>query len=138
MHLQKGQLVRSKAGRDRKRTFAVLAQEGQLLLLSDGATRPLAHPKRKKLMHLTPTATVLHSEALTDDQQLREAIAAYDGASEDELFEAAAEAAAQGAEDSKNFVSKFGRAKSYGAKTIGTPDAGAVSMACFFRGLARK
>ena len=79
MHLQKGQLVRSKAGRDRKRTFAVLAQEGQLLLLSDGATRPLAHPK--KLMHLTPTATVLHSEALTDDQQLREAIAAYDAAS---------------------------------------------------------
>ena len=67
-----------------------------------------------------------------------EAIAAYDGASEDELFEAAAEAAAQGAEDSKNFVSKFGRAKSYGAKTIGTPDAGAMSMACFFRGLARK
>ena len=64
MHLQKGQLVRSKAGRDRKRTFAVLAQEGQLLLLSDGATRPLAHPTRKKLMHLTPTATVLHSEAL--------------------------------------------------------------------------
>ncbi len=43
----------------------------------------------------------------------------------------------QGAENSKNFVSKFGRAKSYGAKTIGTPDAGAVSMACFFRGLAR-
>lgn len=81
MHLQKGQLVRSKAGRDRKRTFAVLAQEGQLLLLSDGATRPLAHPKRKKLMHLTPTATVLHSEALTDDQQLREAIAAYDAVS---------------------------------------------------------
>ena len=39
MHLQKGQLVRSKAGRDRKRTFAVLAQEGQLLLLCDGATR---------------------------------------------------------------------------------------------------
>ena len=70
MHLQKGQLVRSKAGRDRKRTFAVLAQEGQLLLRSDGATRPLAHPKRKKLMHL-----------LTDDQQLREAIAAYDAAS---------------------------------------------------------
>ena len=66
------------------------------------------------------------------------AIAAYDGASEDELFSAAAQAAAQGAENSKNFVSKFGRAKSYGAKTIGTPDAGAMSMACSFRGLARK
>ena len=67
-----------------------------------------------------------------------EAIAAYDGDSEDALFEAAAQAAAQGAENSKNFVSKFGRAKSYGTKTIGTPDAGAMSMACFFRGLARK
>ena len=66
-----------------------------------------------------------------------EAIAAYDGDSEDALFEAAAQAAAQGAENSKNFVSKFGRAKSYGTKTIGTPDAGAMSMACFFRGLAR-
>ena len=30
-----------------------------------------------------------------------------------------------------------GRAKSYGARTIGTPDAGAVSMACFFHGLAK-
>ena len=66
-----------------------------------------------------------------------EAIAAYEGDSEDALFAAAAEAAAQGAENSKNFVSKFGRAKSYGTKTIGTPDAGATSMACFFRGLAQ-
>ena len=66
-----------------------------------------------------------------------EAIAAYEGDSEDALFAAAAEAAAQGAENSKNFVSKFGRAKSYGTKTIGTPDAGATSMAYFFQGLAR-
>lgn len=66
-----------------------------------------------------------------------EAIAAYEGADESGLFEAAARAAAQGAEDSKQFVSKFGRAKSYGEKTIGTPDAGAVSMSYFFQGLAR-
>ena len=66
-----------------------------------------------------------------------EAIAAYEGADENRLFETAARAAAQGAEDSKQFVSKFGRAKSYGEKTIGTPDAGAVSMSYFFQGLAR-
>ena len=66
-----------------------------------------------------------------------EAIAAYEGDSEDELFAAAAKAAAEGAENSKNFVSKFGRAKSYGAKTIGTPDAGATSMSYFFQGLAQ-
>ena len=66
-----------------------------------------------------------------------EAIAAYAGDSADELFAAAAKAATEGAENSKNFVSKFGRAKSYGAKTIGTPDAGATSMSYFFQGLAR-
>ena len=66
-----------------------------------------------------------------------QAIAAYAGADEDGLFAAAAQAAAQGAEDSRQFVSKFGRAKSYGAQTIGTPDAGAVSMSYFFQGLAR-
>ena len=66
-----------------------------------------------------------------------EAIAAYAGDSADELFAAAAKAAAEGAENSKNFVSKFGRAKGYGTKTIGTPDAGATSMSYFFQGLAR-
>lgn len=66
-----------------------------------------------------------------------QAIAAYSGGNEDELFAAAAQAAAAGAEASKNFVSKFGRAKSYGEKTIGTPDAGAMSMSRFFQGLAR-
>ena len=65
------------------------------------------------------------------------AIAAYPGESEAELFTLAAQAAEEGAENSKNFVSKFGRAKSSGARTIGTPDAGAVSMACFFHGLAK-
>lgn len=66
-----------------------------------------------------------------------EAIAAYTGNDEQELFDAAAEAATRGAEASKQFVSKFGRAKSYGTQTIGTPDAGATSMAYFFRGLAQ-
>ena len=66
-----------------------------------------------------------------------EAVAAYAGADEAGLFAAAAQAAAAGAENSKNFVSKFGRAKSYGTQTIGTPDAGAMSMSYFFQGLAQ-
>lgn len=55
---------------------------------------------------------------------------------EEEIFRAAAQAALEGAEASRNFVSKFGRARSYGEATIGTPDAGAVSMSRFFAGLA--
>lgn len=67
-----------------------------------------------------------------------QAIAAYSGSDEVELFTLAAQAAQEGAENSKNFVSKFGRAKSYGEQTIGTPDAGATSMALFFQGLAQQ
>ena len=67
-----------------------------------------------------------------------EAIASYVGDSVSELFSVAAEAAKKGAENSKNFVSKFGRAKTFGTKTIGTPDAGATSMAKFFEGLAKE
>ena len=64
------------------------------------------------------------------------AIAAYQGQEAGGLFEAAAKAAQAGDEASKGFVAKYGRAKSYKEQTIGTPDAGAVSMAYFFRGLA--
>ena len=63
--------------------------------------------------------------------------AAYAGDSESELFDVAAAAAHEGSEASKQFVSKFGRAKSYGEQTIGTPDAGATSMAYFFKGLSK-
>lgn len=52
-----------------------------------------------------------------------------------EILKAAKEAAAQGAKDSENYVSKFGRARSYKEQTIGTPDAGAMSTSLFFAGL---
>lgn len=60
------------------------------------------------------------------------------GETTDEAFQAAAEAAAEGARSTKDCVSKFGRARSYGEATLGTPDAGAVSMSYFFAGLAKK
>lgn len=53
------------------------------------------------------------------------------------ILEAAAQAAQEGAKASEQFVSKFGRARSYKEQTIGTPDAGAASTALFFRGLAQ-
>ena len=52
------------------------------------------------------------------------------------VFAAAAEGAEAGARASEGFASKFGRARSYGDATIGTPDAGAVSTSLFLRGLA--
>lgn len=57
------------------------------------------------------------------------------GMTVEEVLGAAAVAAAAGAKASENFVSKFGRARSYGDKTLGTPDAGALSCALLFQGL---
>lgn len=68
-----------------------------------------------------------------------EAAQACDAAEDDAaaVFAAAAEAAEAGAQASEGFASKFGRARSYGDATIGTPDAGAVSTSLFLRGLAQ-
>lgn len=65
------------------------------------------------------------------------AVAAARAAQDDclSVLEAAREAAAKGAKDSEQYVSKFGRARSYKEQTIGTPDAGAVSTSLFFMGL---
>jgi len=52
-----------------------------------------------------------------------------------DILSAAAKAAAQGAATTENFASKFGRARSYGEKTIGTPDTGAISTSLLFQGL---
>ena len=80
MYFVKGRLVRSKAGRDSGRTLAVLAVDGQMLLLADGKLRTLARPKRKKRRHVAPTATVLENALMESDQLLSGAIAAYDAA----------------------------------------------------------
>ena len=65
-----------------------------------------------------------------------EAAQAAEGSPRDVLLAAAA-AAEAGAVASEQFVSKFGRARSYKEQTIGTPDAGAVSTSLFIRGLAQ-
>ncbi|MBS6954781.1 MAG: DAK2 domain-containing protein [Enterocloster asparagiformis] len=65
------------------------------------------------------------------------AVAAAEAAQGDcaAILEAAKEAAARGAKESEQYISKFGRARSYKEQTIGTPDAGAVSTSLFFAGL---
>ncbi|MDR2801284.1 MAG: dihydroxyacetone kinase subunit L, partial [Desulfovibrio sp.] len=50
---------------------------------------------------------------------------------------AAADAASEGLRETENQVAKFGRARNYGEKTLGTPDAGAVSTALLFKGFQR-
>lgn len=51
------------------------------------------------------------------------------------MMDSAANAAMLGAETTKNFPARYGRAKFQGERTIGHPDPGAISMAYVFQGL---
>ncbi|MCL2575011.1 MAG: KOW domain-containing RNA-binding protein [Defluviitaleaceae bacterium] len=66
MDLQIGQIVYSKAGRDKGECFVVVATEGSFAHLVDGRNRPIERPKLKKRMHIQHTNTV--------DKQLAQAI----------------------------------------------------------------
>lgn len=52
-----------------------------------------------------------------------------------EMLKAAEQAAAQGVEDSKEYIAKFGRAKSLMERAIGHQDAGATSVWLIFQGM---
>ena len=98
---------------------------------------------RRMLGHALESLSEISKAKVGDKTMMDALIPATEAAlacqgSEDDIFAAAAKAALEGAEASRNFVSKFGRARSYGEATIGTPDAGAVSMSRFFAGLAEK
>ncbi|MCD8140990.1 MAG: DAK2 domain-containing protein [Planctomycetaceae bacterium] len=57
------------------------------------------------------------------------------GESVEAVLASAAAAADGGAAATAGFPAKFGRARSYGDATLGTPDVGALSAAMMFRGL---
>ncbi|VGO13746.1 PEP-dependent dihydroxyacetone kinase, ADP-binding subunit DhaL [Pontiella desulfatans] len=58
------------------------------------------------------------------------------GAEPKAAFEAAAVAASEGAEKTKGYVAKFGRARTMGERAIGHKDAGATSFALIFGAFA--
>ena len=70
MDIVKGSVVIAKAGRDKGRAFAVtdVISEREVLI-ADGKTRPLERPKRKNIIHLQATSTVI--DHVTTNRQLR-------------------------------------------------------------------
>ncbi len=84
MEIAKSDIVRSDAGRDKGKLFAVLAVEGEYLLLADGKGRKVEAPKRKKRRHVLFVASdatrlsekIKSSEKITNSE-LRRTLAAY-------------------------------------------------------------
>ena len=84
MEIAKSSIVRSDAGRDKGKLFAVLAEEGEYLLLADGKSRKVESPKRKKRKHVLFVAAdetrvsqkIISNEKVTNSE-LRRTLAAY-------------------------------------------------------------
>ena len=81
-----GDLVVSRAGRDKGRPFVVLRTEENYVYLADGDLRKLDRPKKKKRMHVKPypkkgTCRMELAEGLCD-ADFRKRIAALTAADE--------------------------------------------------------
>lgn len=85
MEIEKSNIVRSGAGRDKGRLFVVLGVEGEYLLLADGKYRKLESPKRKKRRHVlfvasqegTRLSGKIREERKISNSELRRTLAAY-------------------------------------------------------------
>ena len=78
MDICKGMLVYSKAGRDKGRLFIVLDTENDIVYLSDGETRHVENPKKKKIKHIMRTNTVIkHDFDDISDSDVKKAILDY-------------------------------------------------------------
>ena len=77
MEITRSNIVRSAAGRDKGKLFAVLAVEGKYLLLADGKSRKVESPKRKKRRHVLFVAADETRLSEKIKSELRRTLAAY-------------------------------------------------------------
>ncbi|MBA1336383.1 MAG: hypothetical protein HPY66_2818 [Firmicutes bacterium] len=54
-----GQVVKSRAGRDKDRYFVVIGCQEDFVILADGDLRKLDRPKKKKIKHVVKCSIVL-------------------------------------------------------------------------------
>ncbi len=66
MEFEAGNVVISKAGRDKGYFLAVIGEENGNILVADGKERPLERPKKKNPKHLQKTNYKIDLEQLTD------------------------------------------------------------------------
>ena len=77
MEIQKGSVVRSKAGRDKGIVFMVLSLDEDSAYIADGKKRKIEDPKRKKLKHLQGYNDILNIEGEITNSKVRKALAVY-------------------------------------------------------------
>jgi len=115
----------AKAAKDRTELgladFCAMLTEGLALVQQRGK----AEPGDKTMIDSLHPALVSLKQSLAEGRPLMEA------------FQSAAQAAQQGAEQTKNMIGKHGRAKYFKEKSIGFQDAGATTMAVIISTIAQ-
>ncbi|MGN1458138.1 MAG: KOW domain-containing RNA-binding protein [Acutalibacteraceae bacterium] len=77
MQFVKGMVVRSKAGHDKGSFFVVLKVENDIAYIIDGKSRTATKPKKKKLIHLSPTYTVLDEQSMETDSEILKTLSTF-------------------------------------------------------------
>ena len=84
MDIERSDIVKSIAGRDKGKFFFVIDEQGEFLMLADGKTRRLESPKRKKRKHTVfvgrsdcRVAEKIRSEEKVTNSELRRTLAVY-------------------------------------------------------------
>ena len=79
-----GRAVQSRQGRDAGRCFVILqVVDEQFVMMADGLTRKVDHPKKKKVKHLRPKPILVEVDGAKlpnkhlQDSDLRNALAAH-------------------------------------------------------------
>ena len=75
--LQIGSVIKSIAGHDKDRFYAVVGFQKDCVKIADGKMRKLEKPKTKNIKHVRMTKTVLEPENITTDRRLRLALAPF-------------------------------------------------------------
>lgn len=77
--LEKGQIVRSLAGRDKGSIMLVIdyCDESHVFVV-DGKRRQLENPKKKKIKHLQEYKTIIEQEEIVNDCRIRKIIQSFE------------------------------------------------------------
>lgn len=70
-----GQIIRSKAGRDKNKLFIIIDIKDEYLYVVDGTLRRIENPKKKKKKHIQPMHIVIDSieDKIINDKKLTNA-----------------------------------------------------------------
>ena len=76
--LERGNVIRSLAGRDKGKLLAVMQVSEKLVTVCDGKERPVDRPKSKNIRHIEYVGASIKEDELATNRMLKKALARLD------------------------------------------------------------